>query len=227
MPTQYSDLTHTLFPWKTDDNGNHPYMKDVTATQAASLSVQNYNYAVMRGDTATAESILKNNPDLVDSIFNAEKYNWMRDAIIATQRYYTQDVHAMINTIAAHTVGFDDDNSEGHPESNGYTISKIMSMIRGTTKPVDSSAGTGLINMLRPGVWGGTMPHTYLISIPGITEDDNIDVSLDPTATEAQAKAWSKAMVLSATQSANSITLNAYGKITSDVNIPIIIKVHN
>ena len=48
-----------------------------------------------------------------------------------------------------------------------------------------------------------------------------------PTATEAQAKAWSKAMVLSASQSANSITLNAYGKITSDVNIPIIIKVHN
>ena len=227
MPTQYSDLSHTLFPQATDDVSSHGLMTDVTADYALLTAANQYSSAISSGNTARAAELLESNPQLANAIFNADKYNWMRDAIIATQRYYLNDVQAMIRDIAAHTVGFDDDNSENSPSTNGYSINKIMSVVRGTTAPVDSSAGTGLTNMLRPGVWGGTMPHTYLISIPGITADDNIDVSLDPTATEAQAKAWSKAMVLSASQSANSITLNAYGKITSDVNIPIIIKVHN
>ena len=202
-------------------------MTDVTADYTLLTAANQYSSAVSSGNASRAKELLESNPRLADAIFNADKYNWMRDAIIATQRYYLNDVQDMVKSIAAHTVGFDDDNSENSPGTNGYTISKIMSVVRGTTVPVDSSAGTGLTNVLRPGVWGGTMPHTYFISIPGITKDDNIDVSLDPAATGAQAKAWSKAMVLSASQSANSITLNAYGKITSDVNIPIIIKVHN
>ena len=227
MPTQYSDLSHTLFPQTVDDADAHALMTDIVADSTILTAAAQYSDAVGRGDAARAESLLRQYPRLSNSIFNAEKYNWMRDAILATQRYYLHDVSDMVKSIAAHTVGFDDDNSEDSPSTNGYTISKILSLIKGTNVPVDSTAPSGQQSVLRPGVWSGSMPHTYQITIPGIKSDDNIDVSLDPSATAEQGKAWSKAMVLCASQSDNSITLRAYGKITADVNIPIVITVHN
>lgn len=198
-------------------------MTDVTSNPTLLTKANQYSSAVSSNNASGAQAVLDSYPELANVIFNADKYNWMRDAILAIQKYYKDDVQAMIEDIANHAVGLDDDNSEGAPSENGYSITKIMSLIRGTSKPVDSSATP---NMLKSSQWGSSVPHTYQIAISGITADDNIDVSLDPSATAEQAKAWSKAMVMSASQAANQITLNAYGK-TPTVNIPILIRVHN
>lgn len=217
MPTQYSDLSHTLFPQATDDESGHSYMSDITSDPALLTAANNYNTAVASGNAARAAYLLDENPDLANCIFNADKYNWMRDAIIAMERYYLNDVQSAIQTIAAHTVGLDDTNSAGSPTTNGYSISKITSMVEGTSTSFTLTASS----------WSGSAaPYTYTLNVSGVTSTSNVDVRLNTSASVAQAKAWAKAMVLNATQSSGKIILKAYGKITSDVNIPIIVTVH-
>ena len=216
MSAIYTDLSHTLFPNAIDDEAGHPYMSDITS-DASLLAVANqYNEAVASNDADTAAQILESNSNLQNCIFNADKYNWMRDAIIASQRYYMNDVELAIEQIAAHTVGIDDTNEYNSPNTNSYSITKIHSLIDGSDNQTTLVAGT----------WSGSSaPFTYTVSVQGVTANNNVDVSLSSSATVAQAKMWAKAMVLNATQTTNSITLKAYGK-KPTANIPIVVTVH-
>ena len=83
-------------------------------------------------------------------LFNADKYNWMRDAVIAMERYYINDVQTMIRDVAARTVGLDDNNTKNSPGTNGYSINKINSLINqvNTTISDTSSSLTTKINSL-------------------------------------------------------------------------------
>lgn len=208
---RYTDLPHTIFPQAADDEAGHPLMQDISGNLFN--AAKSYSAAISQGNAFGAQSVLEQNPDLINTMFTADKYNWMRDAIIATQRYYVSDVQDMITEIAQHSIGIDDNNTNGQPDVNGYSISKITSIIKGTSTTHDLTSSN----------WSN---NRYVIQLDGVTSTDNIDVSLSPQATQAQAKAWSKAMVLCATQSTNSITLISYGKITADVTIPIVVTVH-
>ena len=170
----------------------------------------------MSNNNVTAKSILDNNEELANCLFNADKYNWMRDAIIAMERYYLNDVQTMVEGIAANTIGIDDTNSQGSPNTNGYSISKITAMVDGTSTDVT----------LSPDTWKGSVaPFTYDISNENITATNNVDVSLATSATLDQAKVWAKAMVMNANQTNGKITLKAYGK-KPGANIPIVVTVH-
>ena len=208
---RYTDLPHTIFPQAADDEAGHPLMSDISGNLFN--AAKSYSNAIAQGDAFGAQNILQQYPELLNTMFTADKYNWMRDAIIATQRYYTSDVQDMITELAQHSIGIDDNNTTGSPDVNGYSISKITQIVKGTKSNynLDSS---------------GWSSNRYTIQINGIKQDDDIDVGLNPSATQEQAKAWSKAMVLSATQTTNSITLIAYGKITPNVTIPIVVTVH-
>lgn len=170
----------------------------------------------MSNNNVTARTILDNNEELANCLFNADKYNWMRDAIIAMERYYLNDVQTMVEGIAANTIGIDDTNSQDSPNTNGYSISKITAMVDGTSTDVT----------LSPDTWKGSVaPFTYDISNENITATNNVDVSLATSATLDQAKVWAKAMVMNATQTNGKITLKAYGK-KPGANIPIVVTVH-
>lgn len=170
----------------------------------------------MSNNNVTARTILDNNEELANCLFNADKYNWMRDAIIAMERYYLNDVQTMVEGIAANTIGIDDTNSQNSPNTNGYSISKITAMVDGTSTDVT----------LSPDTWKGSVaPFTYDISNENITATNNVDVSLATSATLDQAKVWAKAMVMNATQTNGKITLKAYGK-KPGANIPIVVTVH-
>jgi len=88
-------------------------------------AAKSYSNAIAQGDAFRAQNILQQYPELLNTMFTADKYNWMRDAIIATQRYYTSDVQDMITELAQHSIGIDDNNTTGSPDVNGYSISKI------------------------------------------------------------------------------------------------------
>ena len=73
---------------------------------------------------------------------------------------------------------------------------------------------------LASGTWSGSsVPYTYTISVTGVTATNDINIVLNSTDTTI-ANAWMDASVVSGTQTANSITLYAYGKKPS-TNIPI------
>ena len=73
---------------------------------------------------------------------------------------------------------------------------------------------------LASGTWSGSsVPYTYTISVTGVTATNDINIVLNST-DNTIANAWMDASVVSGTQTANSITLYAYGKKPS-TNIPI------
>ena len=216
MAKMYEDLAHTLFPEATDDEAGHPLMNDVTQSPTLLQAANQYNTAIMLNNNVTAKSILDSNEELANCLFNADKYNWMRDAIIAMERYYLNDVQSMIEDVASRTVGFDDTNSQNSPSTNGYSISRITEMVNGTSINVT----------LQPETWqGSAAPFTYEISNENITATNNVDISLATGATLAQAKVWAKAMVMNATQANGKITLKAYGK-KPGASIPIVVTIH-
>lgn len=213
---RYTDLPHTLFPQASDDEAGHPLMSNISGSLFA--AAKTYSAKIAEGDAFGAQTVLQNNPGLVDTMFTAEKYNWMRDAIIAMQKYYVYDVEKMMEGLVGLEVHLDDNETQGNLNTYGYSIAKIKSIVNGTKYYFN----------LDPSTWStNTYVPQYELQIDGITQDDDIDIILNPqTAAISQAKAWSKAMVLGALQTTNKITLKAYGKITPDVTIPIIAIVH-
>lgn len=213
---RYTDLPHTLFPQAADDEAGHPLMSNISGDLFE--AAKEYSKNIAQGNAFGAQTILQNNPDLVNTMFTAEKYNWMRDAIIAMQNYYVHDVEKMMEGLVGLEVHLDDNETQGNLNTYGYSIAKIKSIVNGTKYYFN----------LDPSTWStNTYVPQYELQIDGITQDDDIDIILNPqTAAISQAKAWSKAMVLGALQTTNKITLKAYGKITPDVTIPIIAIVH-
>ena len=79
----YVDLPLTNFPIKEDT------MKRMTDVNAVLMPVvRQYNTYFADGNLAACNDLLKNNPDVLDCFFNADKWNWTRDAIIAIQRFF-------------------------------------------------------------------------------------------------------------------------------------------
>lgn len=216
MSERYTDLSHTLFPDAMDDEAGHPYMSDVTSDTTLMEAANRYSAAISSNNPILARQILSSAPNLQNCLFNADKYNWMRDAIIATQKYYHDDVRDHITTLAANTIGIDDTNEFNSPDTNSYSITKINGLVNGTSTNV----------VLAQGSWiGSTAPFQYVVPIEGVTASNNVDVSLSTTATVDQSKLWAKAMCLNADQAVGRITLRAYGKKPTG-DIPITVTVH-
>lgn len=93
MSTTYTDLTETQFPDKVDDLSR---MSDLTVSDVALVN-QYYTY-YNAGNLAAAAQLLIDNPTLMNKIFNAAKFNILRDALIALQRYYKSDVQTYIDS---------------------------------------------------------------------------------------------------------------------------------
>lgn len=82
----YTDLENN-FPTEID---NIDKMQDVDIL-TKKLVDQYYGY-INSGDFTTAAQLVENNPSLKASIFNADKFNMIRDMIISMQRFYKDDV---------------------------------------------------------------------------------------------------------------------------------------
>lgn len=93
MSLTYTDLTETQFPDKIDELTR---MSDLTSTD---IPIVNEYYAYYNaGNMAAAAQLLASNPTLLDKLFNAAKFNILRDALIALQRFYMSDVQTYIDS---------------------------------------------------------------------------------------------------------------------------------
>ena len=103
----YEDTPLTNFP---DAEDNWARMSDITATLLP-VALQ-YNSLWENGQIDEANALLDANPNLKQTIFNADKWNKLRDAVIAIERYYLNDVTDFINHVAQQAIGIDDNPSE-------------------------------------------------------------------------------------------------------------------
>ena len=93
MSTLYPDLDFTKYPGSLD---NIELKSNITNSTDAQL-VNQIQTAIIAGDFATAANILNSNPHLNGKIFNANDYNQMRDALLALERFYKNDIYNYIS----------------------------------------------------------------------------------------------------------------------------------
>ena len=92
MSVLYPDLDFTTFPNALD---NISLKSNITNTTDAQLVGQIQN-AILAGDFSNAAAILNANPQLNGKIFNANDYGQIRDAILALERFYKNDISTYI-----------------------------------------------------------------------------------------------------------------------------------
>lgn len=88
MSTLYPDLDFTNYPNALD---NISLKSNITNSTDAQL-VEQIQTAILAVDFATASAILNANPQLNGKIFAANDYNQLRDAILALERFYQNDI---------------------------------------------------------------------------------------------------------------------------------------
>lgn len=88
MSTLYPDLSFTNYPNSLD---NIALKSNITNSTDAGLVEQIQNY-ILAGNFSGAANILNTNSQLNGKIFNANDFNTLRDAILALERFYTNDV---------------------------------------------------------------------------------------------------------------------------------------
>lgn len=125
MSKTYPQFPNTVFPDSIDHAHDEGYMMDVSSSMAP--HVREYQEAFLRNDMATCSRLLSMYPQMKRMMWKAINYNWMRDAIMAIELYYKNDVDAMINDIAAKTVGINDSLPPSHADAtkNTWSIRKI------------------------------------------------------------------------------------------------------
>lgn len=130
MSNTYTQFSHTNFPDQLDDTGLHPMMTDVTQTLASAAT--NYANYVAAGNSSKARETLNNNPLLINCIFNADKFNWLRDSILAIETHYTRQIATMISEITSKAGTIKDDASSlttSQKKAYTYSINKINQLL--------------------------------------------------------------------------------------------------
>lgn len=117
---KYNDLPLTNFP---DTEDTWARMQDITVNLIT--VAQQYNALWESGDVTGANTLLENNPGLINAIFNADKWNKLRDAIISLERFYLNDVQTFIDRVAQYTIGIKDDATGDEKITNTYSANKI------------------------------------------------------------------------------------------------------
>lgn len=108
---------------------------------------------------------------------------------------------------------------------------KLTGAVNGTAKfngvddvVIDTSHTTSNVTCSAAGWAGTSAPFTNTIAVAGVTATNVVEVGLNSAANDNQVKACMKASIAKITQSANAITLYAYGsKPAVDIPLSIII----
>lgn len=120
------------------------------------------------------------------------------------------------------------------PTSGGTTITVDSAMSDTSTNPVQNKVAKAYMDKFKATVktanigttWtGSSAPYTQTISVIGVAADSVVDIFLSSEATASQVAEYGKLNLQDGGQSANSITLKAFGtKNTATIPIKIIIR---
>ena len=148
---QYEDLPLTNFPVSED---TYDRMSDVTVTLLP-LVVQ-YNELYNSGDLTGAKALLEANPSLYESLFNADKYNQLRDGLIAMQRYQLNQLDVLYQKISQVALGIDDNPDPETAAVVAYSAQKVESMFEITNVVLTALD------------WTNEAPYTQTIKVEGM-----------------------------------------------------------
>ena len=208
---KYEDTPLTNFP---DAEDNWARMSDVTAT-LLSAALQ-YNEYWENGEIDAANDLLDANPNLKNTIFNADKWNKLRDAIIAVERYYLNDVQDFIEETAQSAIGINDNPEEEDKTLVSYSANKVDELINNTTTNITTKLTTVKTASVSSSGWSSSAPYTQTITVSGITSSDrpvvSIYISGNPNASSVKSMNKAYSCVDRVTTGSGNVTLYCYNK---------------
>lgn len=228
---KYIDTPLTNFP-VSEDVWNR--MMDVTSSLMP--LVTQYNEYFKQGNVTACNALVESNPALKDCFFDAEKFNWMRDAIIAVQRYFLEDVEQLIEDTAQNALGINDNPTAEQASIVSYSAQKVNQLLENISELSGQSTETlnekidrlhnhRTITLTVSG-WSDTYPYTQTVEVPGITANDSIkviDIYADADTTLEQIKSYKKAagLLMHSTGGVTDgkLTFKAYKKPAVDFQI--------
>ena len=170
----YEEYPHSQFPDAVDNFDN---MQDITATLVDAMV--SYQTAITNKDFTAASAVISNYPDLLKVLINADRINSLQDAVKAIEQYYIDDVQSMITTLAANTVGIND-NATGEAKKTNACSAEKTEYLSGV---VIAS------NITIPiGSWDSNLTYTY--SNSAIMESDRVEVDFASASILTAAKAF-------------------------------------
>ena len=177
---KYPDTPLTNFPVTEDSIDRMSDVSNITLPL-----MQQFNTYIQNGSLSAANSFLADNPVLQECLFNATKFNTIRDAVIAIERFFLEDVEDLIDNVASSTVGINDNPTEEEKSLVAYSAEKVDNLhkIRQITIPASG--------------WSNSYPYLNSVSVEGLKANTDlkvVSVYLDEDATEAEVKAANKAV---------------------------------
>lgn len=170
----YPEYSHSSFPEEICDL---PGMQDVSATLRP--VIEQYNEAWINNDVDAMAAIKEKYPNLTKSLFNADKFNALLDGVKATQKFFKEDVNAMIQDVAQKTVGINDNPPEDQKKLNSYSAEKT-----------DFLTGVSIASNLSIPVTAWSSDLIYTFNSEKIEVNDKVNVYFCSDSMVAAAKAF-------------------------------------
>jgi len=170
----YPEYPHSKFPGVICDL---PNMQDASATLRP--IIDRYNEAWLNNDTDTMIELKEQYPNLMKSLFNADKFNALLDGVKATQKFFMEEVDEMVHTVAQNTVGINDNAVGDEKRTNAYSAEKT-DYLTGVTIATNVSIPIS--------AWDGSLTYTYTSN--RILENDSVNVYFNSDSMFFAAKAF-------------------------------------
>lgn len=211
--TKYEEYPRSNFPEEIDNWDN---MQDINAITAP-VAQQYYNL-INANNFSGAASLLASNPDLLKTLFNADKYNQLSDGVKATQKFFKEQVETYVDELFANTVGINDNATGEEQKTNAYSISKINELLNNIERVVT-------VNFTAEGWVGEEAPYTQTVEVEGLKSTDRPllvkakDSSLDAVNAKAYNKAFGFISDGAGETGDGTLTWTVYKKPTIDIKI--------
>lgn len=176
---QYEDTPLSNFP-AAEDNWARMSNLSVTLLSAAKQYSDLYN----NGNIDSANALLEQYPDLKAALFTPERWNQIRDAIIALERFFLEDVDAMITKVVQNTIGINDNAVGDEAATNTYSAAKI-------NEKIDQFSKVRKITLSASG-WSNTAPYTQQVTVETIKSTHSPLISIDDSQSKTDKKAQLK-----------------------------------
>lgn len=219
ITSTYIDKPLTNFPVSEDIFDR---MMDVSITLFPLVKEYNEYYAA--GNLSGCHTLLANNPELQSCLFNAEKYNKLRDAVLAIEEYLLTQLEDVYTNVVQNAVGINDKVSGAEAALVAYSAEKVNQLLEQMRASYHNYTN---VTILASG-WSNIYPYLNTVVVSGVSADSDvrvIGVHIPEDATQSQVKAINKAAGL-LIENENGvgdgkITFKAYKKPSVDFTVVI------
>lgn len=180
---QYEDTPLTNFPCSED---NWSRMSDLSVSLLA--VAKKYSELYNTGNIDSANALLEQNPDLKSALFTPHRWNQIRDAIIALERFFLKDVDNMITKVAQNTIGINDNAVGDEANTNTYSATKINEKINNLQNQFTQ---VRQITLSAIG-WSDSAPYSQKVTLDDIKSSYSPLISIDDSQSKADKKSQLK-----------------------------------